>query len=83
MLILLGTLLFLYIIAFTYVSINKKKIISQVTAEISKKIGGKVSIGNVDLSFFRHFPKMSVALKQVSITDSMFTSHGHTFFKAD
>jgi len=78
-----GTLVLLYIIAFAYVSANKKKIISQVTAEISKKIGGKVTIGNVDLSFFRHFPKMSVALKQVSVTDSMYATHGHTFFKAD
>jgi len=66
---------------FTYVSVNKKKIIKQVTDEIGKKLNGKVSIGNVELSFFSHFPKVSVALHDVMITDTMYAQHHHPFFK--
>jgi hypothetical protein len=65
---------------FSYVSANKRKIITQVTDEISKKLNGKVSIGNVELSFFTHFPKVSVELHRVMITDTMYTLHHHTFF---
>ena len=71
----------LYILVFTYVSVNKKKIIKQVTDEIGKKLNGKVSIGNVELSFFSHFPKVSVALHDVMITDTMYAQHHHPFFQ--
>jgi len=66
---------------FTYVSVNKKKIIKQVTDEVGKKLNGKVSIGNVELSFFSHFPKVSVALHDVMITDTMYAQHHHPFFQ--
>jgi hypothetical protein len=64
-----------------YVSINKQKIIRQVTAEISDRLNGKVAIDNIELSFFRNFPHISVLLHNVSITDTLFNTHHHTFFK--
>jgi hypothetical protein len=64
-----------------YVSINKQKIIRQVTTEISNHLNGRVTIGNIELSFFRNFPHISVLLHNVSITDTMFNTHHHTFFK--
>jgi hypothetical protein len=81
--VLLSVLVILYIVAFSYVSANKRKIINQVTAEISKKLNGSVSIGNVELSFLRHFPKVSVALHRVMITDTMYARHHHTFFMSE
>ncbi len=75
-------ILLLYIIVFTYVSLNKKKIINQVTTGLSDKLNGKVSIGNVELSFFRHFPKISVVLNDIAITDTLFPQHHHPFFQA-
>ncbi|MEO8771652.1 MAG: AsmA-like C-terminal region-containing protein [Ferruginibacter sp.] len=81
--IILGVLLLLMIIVFTYVSVNKQKIIKEVTAELSKKINGTVSIGNVELSFFRNFPKISVLLHDVKITDTLFSQHKHPFFEAE
>ena len=80
--ILLGILLILYIAVFAYVSINKRSIIKQVTAGIEKKLNGKVSVEDVDLSFFRHFPNVSVRLNNISITDSLFAEHKHIFFRA-
>jgi hypothetical protein len=64
-----------------YVSVNKKKIIRQVTSEISDQLNGQVAIGNIELSFIRNFPHISVLLHDVSITDTLFKTHHHTFFK--
>ena len=74
---------FLYIIVFIYVSVNKKSIIKEVTDEIGKKINGNIFVGDVELSFFRSFPKVSVVLHKVLVTDTMFAQHHHPFFKAD
>ena len=78
-----GLLVILYIALFIYVSIHKKSIIKQVTDEIGKKINGTVSIGDVELSFFSTFPNASVLLKKVTITDSLFVRHHHTFFRGE
>lgn len=69
------------IAAFAYVSINKQKIIAQVIREIETKLNGKLSIGKVELSFVRNFPAVSVLLHDVTLTDTMFSQHKHTFFK--
>ncbi len=83
LLVITGVLLVVYIGVYIYVSINKQSIIKQVTDEIGKKLNGKVSVEAVDLSFFRQFPKVSVVLDKVSITDSLFSQHKHAFFHAD
>lgn len=82
-LIITGLLLIVYIGIYTYVSMNKASIILQVTDEIGKKISGKVSVEDVELSFFRQFPKISVLLNKVTITDSMYAQHHHAFFRAE
>jgi AsmA-like C-terminal region/Protein of unknown function len=82
-LILFGILILLYLIVVIYVSVNKKSIIKDVTDEIGKKINGNVSIGDVELSFFRSFPNASVVLHRVLVTDTMYAQHHHPFFKAD
>ena len=81
--ILVAILLLLYIIIFSYVSVNKQKIIKQVTVEIGKKLAGRVTIGDVELSFFSHFPQISVVLSNVLITDTLFSQHHHALFKGD
>ncbi|MEP6617315.1 MAG: AsmA-like C-terminal region-containing protein [Ginsengibacter sp.] len=81
--IILSVLVLVYIVIFTYVSINKKKIISQVTELVGKKLNGTVKIGSVDLSFFSHFPQTSVLIHNVSITDTLYNVHHHIFFQAE
>jgi hypothetical protein len=80
--ILIISLVAIYLIAYIYVVINKKKIIAQVTEQISKKINGNVKIGDADISFFRSFPRISVLINDASITDTMFAQHQHPFFSA-
>lgn len=79
----LALLLIIYLVAFIYVSTHKKSIIKQVTDEVGKKMSGHVSIGDVDISFLSTFPKASVVLNNVSITDSLFSQHHHAFFTAN
>ncbi|CAN5846956.1 hypothetical protein BH11BAC4_BH11BAC4_18020 [soil metagenome] len=81
--ILLVIMAILYFIIVAYVSINKKTIIAQVDYEISKKLNGKVIISDVELSFFRDFPNVSVLLHDVSIRDSMYQQHKHSCFEAE
>lgn len=81
--VLTGILLIVYILVFVYVSSNKQKIITQVTQEVSKKLSGNVSIGDVELSFFSHFPRISVVLTKILLTDTLFQKHHHPFFQAD
>ncbi len=82
-LILTGILILAFIGVFTYVSLNKKKIIGLVTQEIGTKLNGKVDIRDVELSFFRNFPEVSVLLHDVSITDTLFSAHRHPLLQAE
>lgn len=68
--------------AFFYLKVNKVKIIKQLTENVSNKLNGKLTIGDADVSVFKNFPKISVVLKDVSLTDSMYEHHHHAFFAA-
>lgn len=46
----------------------KGRILKLVQNEINKNLVAKVEFNDVDLSIFRHFPKLSVGLKDISIT---------------
>ena len=82
----LGALLLLviifYAVAFFYVKANKTKIIKDITENVSKKLDGKLTIGDADVSIFKNFPRIAVVLKDVSLTDSMYNQHKHAFFAA-
>lgn len=79
---LLGLFLLLYIFAAIYVSSNKKKLTTQIVAQLKKKISGDLSIKDVDISLFAHFPEIGVVLKDLSITDSLYKQHGQALLKA-
>ncbi|MDO9376058.1 MAG: AsmA-like C-terminal region-containing protein, partial [Ferruginibacter sp.] len=80
--IILAVALIAYMGAYIYVTRNKAEILKQVTTEIGDKIDGNVAIGDMDLNFFRQFPKISVVLNNVQITDSLYKQHLHPFFGA-
>ncbi|MEO6137028.1 MAG: AsmA-like C-terminal region-containing protein [Ginsengibacter sp.] len=54
------------LIAFGF--IFRGKIVSLVKVEINKNIDAKVDFKEVDISFFRHFPKVSIGLDEMQIT---------------
>ncbi|MEO6583211.1 MAG: AsmA-like C-terminal region-containing protein, partial [Ferruginibacter sp.] len=75
-------LLLIFLSVFIYVSVNKQKIIAQVTREVATKLNGDLQVGKVELSFFRNFPSVSVLLHDISLTDTMYARHKHIFFKS-
>ncbi len=46
----------------------KDKILQLVKVEINNNVVAKVEFEDLDLSLFRHFPRLSVALKDISVT---------------
>jgi len=69
------TLIFLIPILF------RKQIVALVKSEINKSLVAKVDFQDVDLSLFRHFPKISIGLENISVVgtneftnDTLFTA---------
>jgi hypothetical protein len=60
-------ILSLLVLAFSVPFLFKGKIIKLVKAEINKNIEAKVEFKDVSLSLFRHFPKLSIGLEEISV----------------
>jgi len=61
------TLIALIAIAFLIPVLFKKQITSLVKKEINKSLVAKVDFKDVSLSLFRHFPKISISLDELSV----------------
>lgn len=62
------TLLILIVILFTAPFIFKGKIVKIAKEQINKNINAKVDFKDLSLSFFRHFPRVSLALENLQVT---------------
>jgi len=58
----------LLLISFLIPLLFKGKIVKLVKAEINKNVDAKVDFKDVSISLFRHFPKLSIGLDDISIT---------------
>jgi AsmA-like C-terminal region len=56
------------VLAFLIPILFKGKIVKMVKAEINKNLEAKVDFKDVNISLFRHFPKLSIGLEDISIT---------------
>ncbi|WP_315815965.1 AsmA family protein [Paraflavitalea speifideaquila] len=61
------TLLVLLVILFTAPFIFKGKILRIAKEQINKNINAKADFKDLSLSFFRHFPRVSVALEDLQV----------------
>ncbi len=61
------SLLILLVVAFALPYMFKGKILQLVKTELNKKLDAKVDFADVDISIFRHFPKLSVGINQLQI----------------
>ncbi|HKC34802.1 MAG TPA: AsmA family protein, partial [Chitinophagaceae bacterium] len=61
------TLLVLIAAAIVIPILFKKQITNVVKQEINKNLTAKVDFKDVSLSFFRHFPRISISLKELSV----------------
>lgn len=62
----------LLIIVGIYVNTQKEKILKVVNQELEEKLMGHVSIKGIDISLWRNFPSISIRLKDISFTDTLF-----------
>ena len=65
--IVLISLLVLVAIAFAAPYLFKSQIVTLVKKQINKNINAKVDFKDVDISFFRHFPKVAVGLDELQV----------------
>lgn len=61
------TLLSLIVIAFAAPYLFKSQIVNFVKKKVNENINAKVDFKDVDISFFRHFPKVAVALDNLQV----------------
>ncbi|MEO6682213.1 MAG: hypothetical protein ABIN48_05250 [Ginsengibacter sp.] len=77
----LALLLAGYVFLIVYIHIHKEEILTKATNKIETEINGQVTIGDIGLSFFKKFPRISVFLNNVEVIDEQFHTHQKPFFK--
>lgn len=65
-----------------YVNFNKAKVLKLVTTELNNNIDGLITIGDMEPRFFKGFPYVSLALKNVLLRDKHFGEHHHSLLDA-
>ena len=78
----LGLLFLFWVLLAVYVERNKGKLIEKARTDINSRIGGTLQVGAVDISLFRHFPSVTVAMSDVSLRDSLWGQHHHDLLTA-
>lgn len=74
--------LLIWAIIWGYIRYNKADLIKQVSAKITGKTKAETSIGDLSVSVLRTFPFISLQLSDIVIKDSLWKTHGRTFFAA-
>ena len=83
MAVLLGLLLILWLVLVGYILMKKPELLKKVNTEIKDRTGGDGSIGDIDISFFRHFPHITLHLSKVMLRDSLWQQHHHDLLTAE
>ncbi|QNK63870.1 AsmA family protein [Pedobacter sp. PAMC26386] len=65
-----------------YVNTHKKELQASITKELNKNLNGSLTVGNIEPTFFKGFPSVSVSLKKVEIKDSLWNVHHHSLLTA-
>lgn len=78
-----AVILIAFIVISIYVSVNKQKLIAEATEKISENIGGRISIEDMGVSMFENFPYVALTIKNIKITDSLYSKHGHALIQSE
>lgn len=66
-----------------YVMARKQTIIQKARTELRSRMGGDMTIGDMEISFFHHFPNITLHLSKVTLRDSLWQQHHHDLLDAD
>lgn len=79
---LVALILIIFIALGLYVNANKKELLGTITKQLNKNLNGTLTIGNMEPTFFKGFPGVSISLKNVVMKDSLWKNHQHTLLDA-
>ena len=74
----IGLVLLLWLGMAWYINSHKKQLLQEITSRLSERTGGTLTIRDMEPSLWKSFPNMSIALKDVTLRDSLFAQHGHS-----
>ena len=80
---LLAFILFSSLGLLLYVNQNKPKILAEINDQLSQNINGNLEIQDLKFKFLTGFPNATIALKKVTLKDSLWEKHHQTFLKAN
>jgi hypothetical protein len=75
-------LLILLIGVLVYINSNKTKVLKLVTQQLNQNLDGTLTIGNMEPTFFKGFPGISLSLHNVLLRDKRWAEHHHTLLDA-
>lgn len=78
----IAVIILLLVVATLYITLNKNKVLNLVNTELNKSVDGTITIGDMRPQFFKGFPNISLALKNVLVRDKRFAQHHHTLLDA-
>jgi hypothetical protein len=64
-------ILFLFAVLSVYIEINKKKILADFGSQLSKKMNGKISYNEADITIWKSFPFIGLQVSNARLADSM------------
>ena len=65
-----------------YISSHHKVIVADINKVTKEKFSGDIKIGDVEIPFFKHFPNITIKVKNVVVKDSLWNQHKKTFIDA-
>ena len=66
-----------------YILVERTALLKAARTGLKERIGGESSIGDIDISFFRHFPGISLHVSRVTLRDSLWQQHHHDLLNAE
>jgi len=76
---LIGSVVFLILLAWLLVFIFQNKIEQKVIGQINKELNSEIKVKDVDVTLFHHFPMVSVVFNEVSASDATPQKTGNLF----
>jgi AsmA-like protein len=72
-----------YLLMAYYINNNKKEVLASLTSSLNENLNGSLTVGSMEPAFLEGFPLLSLNLKNVVITDSLYGQHKQALLRAD
>ncbi|MGV3461446.1 MAG: AsmA family protein [Flavobacterium sp.] len=66
-----------------YVNTHKDEILKKVTSTLNESMSGTIAIGDIEPTFLKGFPRVSLRLDNVTVKDSLFSRHKKVLLQAE